>query len=627
MIKAKARRGGNNSRNWPQWAIVGFVALLVVVYTLIFTTGSKTLSPKLGIDLQGGTRVTLVPQGQQPTKEQLSQARLILENRVNGMGVSGAEVISDGNSLAITVPGSSGQEARALGQTTKMNFRAVEQPTNVDLKKLKDVTTEIANSYVKAGILTPQEANDRLKDAHTQWVSSQKAQREQLAQQGIDPSASPEIDFGKVPTVTEKSPPEPSNSIEAAKRRTEALEVSKAARQSDDETRLVASMALTKCGPDDQDPLAGNDDPAKPLIACDQSTGMPQMLAPVPPLVGQENEPNPQRLSGESIDTSSPITGGLNTQTGEMEIVFKFKTDNNNKGGETWSKLTQDMVGRQVAITLDSKIISAPTIQDPTPAGQATRITGQFTQEEAQNLANNLRYGALPLSFAGENGESGGTVTSIPPSLGAASLQAGLIAGGVGLALVALFILWYARVFGALALVSLTGAGAMVYGVLVLLGRWIGYSLDLAGIAGIIIGIGTTADSFVVYYERVKDEVRNGRTIRSAVPRAWERSRRTIWSGNFVSLIAAVVLYILAIGDVRGFAFTLGLTTIFDLVTAFLVTAPLIILASRKRSMQKPAMTGLGSVMRVAQQRREAEKEAEKESAEASESVAAGKEN
>lgn len=142
----------------------------------------------------------------------------------------------------------------------------------------------------------------------------------------------------------------------------------------------------------------------------------------------------------------------------------------------------------------------------------------------------------------------------------------------------------------------------MVYGVLVLLGRWIGYSLDLAGIAGIIISIGVTADSFIVFFERIKDEIRAGRTFRSAVPHAWRRARRTILSGNFVSIIAAVVLYILAVGDVRGFAFTLGLSTAFDIVTAFLVTAPLVILATRKwPALSKPSMNGFGSVMEIAQ--------------------------
>ena len=268
--------------------------------------------------------------------------------------------------------------------------------------------------------------------------------------------------------------------------------------------------------------------------------------------------------------------------------------------------MTQENLQRQVAVTLDSQVISAPVIQSATPPGSGTSITGRFTEQEATDLANNLRYGALPLSFAGENGERGGTSVTIPATLGFASLRAGLIAGLVGLALVSLFALAYYRVFGVLAVFSPFASGALVYGSLVLLGRWIGYSLDLAGIAGLIIGIGTTADSFVVFYERIKDEVRDGRTFRSSVPRAWNRAKHTILSGNFVSLIAAVVLYVLAVGDVKGFAFTLGLTTIFDLVITFLVTAPMVILASRVPWFSKPAVNGLGKVMQVAKNRRAA---------------------
>ena len=276
------------------------------------------------------------------------------------------------------------------------------------------------------------------------------------------------------------------------------------------------------------------------------------------------------------------------------------ESEGEEQGAATWYELTQEYLQRQVAITLDSQVISAPQIQSPTPPGSGTSITGKFSQQEATELANNLRYGALPLSFAGENGERGGTATTVPASLGIASLKAGLIAGLVGLILVALFAFAYYRVFGFAAVFSLFASGALVYGSLVLLGRWIGYSLDLAGVAGLIIGIGTTADSFVVFYERIKDEVREGRTFRSAVPRAWERAKQTIISGNFVSLIAAVVLYILAVGDVKGFAFTLGLTTVFDLLVTFFVTAPLVVLASRIPWFAKPAVNGLSSVMKVA---------------------------
>ena len=310
--------------------------------------------------------------------------------------------------------------------------------------------------------------------------------------------------------------------------------------------------------------------------------------------------------TGEEIDTNSPITGGYDSNSGQMAITFKFKTSNKDKGGDTWAEVTQKYQGQQVAITLDSEVISAPTIQSPTPAGSTTQITGKFSEAEAKDLANNLKYGALPISFAGENGEKGGTATTIPATLGFASLKAGLIAGGIGLILVALYALAYYRGLGVITIFSLLLSALLIYGSLVLLGRWVGYSLDLAGIAGLIIGIGTTADSFVVYFERIKDEIRDGRTFRSAVPKAWERARRTILSGNLVSLIAAVVLYILAVGDVKGFAFTLGLTTVFDLFVVFLVSAPLIILASRKPFFSKPSVNGLGAVMRVAERRRAA---------------------
>ena len=240
----------------------------------------------------------------------------------------------------------------------------------------------------------------------------------------------------------------------------------------------------------------------------------------------------------------------------------------------------------------------------PTPVGSATSITGNFTQEEAEGLANNLRYGALPLSFAGENGEPGGTAMSVPPSLGQASLKAGLYAGVVGLILVALFVFAYYRLYGLISLASLVAAGALVYGTLVLLGRWIGYSLDLSGIAGLVIGIGATADSFIVIYERIKDEVRKGKTFRSATASGWERAKDTVITGNMVTLIAAVIIYFLAVGDVKGFAFTMGLTTVFDLVVTFLVTAPLLIIASRSGFWSKPSVNGMGKAFRTAETRR-----------------------
>ena len=181
-----------------------------------------------------------------------------------------------------------------------------------------------------------------------------------------------------------------------------------------------------------------------------------------------------------------------------------------------------------------------------------------------------------------------------------------LAPGAIGLAMVLVYSLLYYRALGLLTMLSLVASGAMIFGILVLLGRYINYTLDLAGIAGLIIGIGTTADSFVVFFERIKDEIREGRSFRSAVPRGWARARKTILSGNAVSFIAATVLYLLAVGQVKGFAFTLGLTSVLDTVVVFTVTWPLLYLASKSPLLAKPAFNGLGAVQQIARERRAA---------------------
>ncbi|MCQ9351499.1 protein translocase subunit SecD [Corynebacterium sp. 153RC1] len=586
-MSSKPKNASSQWKGWPKRALALFFAILALVYALVLLTGDRSLTPRLGIDLQGGTRVTLVPQGQNPTEEQLAQARLILENRVNGMGVSGADVVVDGNTLVITVPGEDTSQARALGQTSQLLFRPVSAPGQADLTNLMDELESMANRWVEVGALTPDEANAALTLTTTQLNSANGTTDE-------------------APTVSAKAPTEPRNSIEAEELRTKRLEVLKEDRQSTDGTTQIAATSLMQCTSDQPDPLQGTDDPRLPLVTCDPSMGQSYVLAPAPLLLGQTDEENGTRLTGNEIDSNRPITGGLNPTTGQMEISFSFKSDGGDQGAATWADLTTTYLGQQIAITLDSQVISAPVIQAATPVGSATSITGDFTQTEAQELANNLKYGALPLSFAGENGESGGTTTTVPASLGIASLEAGLIAGLVGFILVAVFSLVNYRFFGVISLVSLVLSFALVYGMIVLLGRAIGYSLDLAGIAGLIIGIGTTADSFVVLYERIKDEVRDGRTFRSAVPRGWDRAKQTIVTGNAVTLIGAVIIYFLAVGDVKGFAFTLGITTVFDLVVTFLVTAPLVVLASRKPWTAKPSANGMGRVFKLAQERRAA---------------------
>lgn len=581
----------NSNRQWPKRALALFGLIVVVIYALVFFTGNRQAAPKLGIDLQGGTRVTLAPQGEDPTQDQLRQARNILEQRVNGMGVSGSEVVINGNTLVITVPGEDASQAQAVGQTSQLYFRPVAQPSAPDLEKLDKELEDMANRWVKYGVLDKDEANKKLEDV-TNAVAQQEAQAE-----GKEPKDV------KAPKVSAKPLDEPSNSIEQTERRDEVTEMLLKDRQSDDPTTQAAASSLLTCQ-GSADPLAGADDPSKPFVTCDYDSGTPYVLEPAPLLNGVEDEDG-TRLTGNEIDTNSPINGGLNPQSGQMEISFSFKTGNGPNGSQTWADLTREHLNDQIAITLDSAVISAPVIQGATPYGSATSINGDFSQEEANNLANNLRYGALPLSFAGENGEPGGTVESIPPTLGKAALEAGLWAGLAGLILVILYSLYYFRALSGVSVIFLLGSGLLTYGAIVLLGRWIGYSLDLSGIAGLVIGVGATADSFVVYYERIKDELLEGRTFRSATQKAWERSRSTIVTGNAVTLIGSVIVYFLAIGEVKGFAFTLGLTTIFDLVVSFLVMAPLMQIIGRRPAAAKPSMNGLGGIYALIEERRE----------------------
>ena len=601
-------------KRWPARLLALFTLIVIGVYALVFFTGSKSAEPKLGIDLQGGTRVTLVPQGEEPTSEQLEDARNILENRVNGMGVSGASVVVDGNTIVIEAAGDDTAEIRNIGQTSQLFFRPVLDPPAADSTKIDQVTLDMTNEWVKYGIFTPQEG---------QAVLTQIAARKQAAEKEAEKAAeNPQEESGEgkdvapkeeeapeapkdVPQVSAKPLPEPNGPVEAAERRQETTDMLRRTRQSTDPTEQFAALTLmsARCMGQITDPLAGSDKADLPLVSCDPTSGQPLLLDEVPLLTGVTDADGP-RLTGEQIDTNRAITGGFNPQSSQMEISFAFSQAGEPNGSETWAHLTSEMLQKQIAITLDSQVISAPVIQSPTPVGSATSITGNFTQEEAEGLANNLRYGALPLSFAGENGEPGGTALSVPPSLGQASLKAGLYSGLVGLILVALFVFAYYRLYGLISLASLVAAGALVYGTLVLLGRWIGYSLDLSGIAGLVIGIGATADSFIVIYERIKDEVRKGKTFRSATASGWQRAKDTVITGNMVTLIGAVIIYFLAVGDVKGFAFTMGLTTVFDLLVTFLVTAPLLIIASRSGFWSKPSVNGMGKAFKTAEARR-----------------------
>lgn len=526
-----AAKRARTARETPPWQpLLAFLALLAVVFGLVFFTSDRDPEPKLGIDLQGGTRVTLTartPDGKRPSRDQLDKAKQIISQRVDGLGVAGSEVVVSGDNLIITVPGDDGRQARNLGQTARLYIRPVAKAPNGQ------------------GVVMP-------------------APEPKSPQTGEDES----------PNLT----PEQQREAVAEQRKLRQAPKDATPQQI---AALQAYMPKMNCDPKAHDPLLGNDDPESYLVACSTDGKEVYLLEPM-------------IIDGRDIASAS---ANLSPQTNQWTVGLDFK----GAAQKLWPTYTAQNRGTQTAMTLDSRVVSAPVIQS-TITGSTEISGGQngFSETEARDLANVLKYGSLPLSFEASDAE---TVSS---TLGLSALRAGLLAGLVGLIAVLLYALAYYRMLGVLTFASLVLAGAMSYGLIVLLGRWIGFTLDLAGVAGFIIGIGMTADSFVVYFERIKDEMREGRSFRSAVPRGWASARRTVWTGNAVSLIASVVIYVLAVGSVRGFAFTLGLTTILDVMVVFLVTHPLVVLATRSPFLSKPSVNGLGAVSEVARQRREA---------------------
>jgi preprotein translocase subunit SecD len=568
-----------------------FLFIVAILYALVFATGDHKPEPKLGIDLQGGTRVALTARSEkgEPDRDQLNQARQIIETRVNKIGVSGAEVILDGNQIIITVPGEGGDQAKSLGQTGQMHFRevvtaaAAEQPPQPEPSQPPPSSTQAPppSAGAPSSAANPQGRPAPALAAQPTTTPSQPGQPPPNA--APDPTA----DCAAYKSENDKYADDLRNKrqttvdipalITAAKkcRQNEALAPSADGTRQADPTAQQAAMATLNCAKDAQDVLAGNDDPKLPLVTCDQEGTARYVLT-------------------SSFLPGTDVTDA-NAQIDDQGVGYVVTLDFNGNGGKIWGDYTTKNVGKQAAFVLDTQVVSAPEIKEPIVGG-STRIsggTGGFSQKEAQDLANVLKYGSLPLSFESSEAET------VSATLGLASLQAGLIAGAIGLALVFVYCLFYYRLLGVLTILSLILSGVIVFAILVLLGRAIGFTLDIAGIAGFIVAIGITADSFIIFFERLKDEVREGRSFRSAVPRAWVRARRTILSADAVSFLASAVLYVLAVGQVKGFAFTLGMATVLDLIVVFLVTHPLVAMASRSKVLSSPRFSGLGAMQRI----------------------------
>ena len=474
-------------------------------------------TPKLGLDLRGGTQVILSPSvavGETLTQDQLNQTVAIIRQRVDGFGVAESEVTiqgtGNGAKIIVTIPGETSRTVvDQLKTTAQLNFRPV-------------LAIDFGSPQASA--------------SPTPSVSD-----------SASPSAAPSDSATPAASTTPEPTPSPSVSV--------APELLVPPIQSPDGSGDFADrFAALDCATSDI--LNGStDDPAQYLISCEKDGSVKYALAPAD-------------LVGTDIESA---TAGLPQQgAGGWQVDLQMTTDGAKKFADSTTKLSAlESPNDQFAIVLDGVVISAPSVNEPILGGSAV-ISGSFTADEARALAQVLKYGALPVGLEVDE------VQQISPTLGNDQLQAGLIAGGFGLLLVVIYLLLYYRALGVIAVVSLVAAAIMTYLAFVILGRGIGFTLTLSGVAGAIVAIGITADSFVIYFERIRDEIREGKRLRVAIDQGWIRARRTILAADFVSLLSAAILYYLSVGSVRGFAFTLGLITFVDIAVAFMFTRSLV---------------------------------------------------
>jgi preprotein translocase subunit SecD len=476
-------------------------------------------TPRLGLDLQGGTQVTLVPKtvdgGEAVTAEQLSQAVEIIRQRVDGVGGGSTAIV-------VSVPGENRQGIeRQLAQTALLDFRPV----------------VLQQASIPAGTLNP----------------------------APDPEVAPGPEASPEPTATKKAKKGSSVALEPTPTPTPATDpadVRPPIQSPTNNSFLQQAYAALDCS------IPANYQGGTPdkidewLVTCANDGTAKYLLEPA-------------FIRGTQVSDAQaqlPEQGA-----GGWQVNLTFDTE----GAKALADVSTRIVNlpppqNQFGIVLDGLVQSAPFFQEPILGGTAS-ISGNFTNQEAKDLANVLKYGALPVNLTVAE------VTSVSPTLGADQLKAGLLAGGLGLLLVAVYLLLYYRVLGLVAVSSLLVAALLTYDIFVILSRTVGLALTLAGVAGAIVAIGITADSFVVYFERIRDDVREGKSLRVACETGWSKARNTLLAADFVSLLAAGILYFISIGNVRGFAFVLGLTTILDVTVAFMFTRPLVAILARNQ--------------------------------------------
>ena len=548
---------------------------LAIAFGLVALAGNW--KPELGLDLQGGTSIRLTPKGD-PTPESLNEARKIIDQRVNGSGVAEAEVTVQGNRfIVVEIPGSSRRDlVDTVKRQAQLRFRLVacsdfnpgvcaggtvapQDPTAPQNEPGTGVTAPAAptpaaptagdSTAPSEAPATPSGSANRapvgFADGTATPDPSAEASTEPSGTASTEPSAGPTP--SGVPVV-----PSPEGGADVG----DPLKWIDAPNQE----AIDAYNAFT-C-PQDGTPVNVEDEPKKPLVTCEWDAENK---------VAQKYLLSAAMIEGSQLDDAS-------AQIPQNDVNYVVTLDFDGEGTKVFGEISQALVGteKQFAIVLDGQVLSAPTMQGLILDGQA-QISGNFTQASAKSLATSLKFGALPVSF------SDFSVETVGPSLAGDQLTAGLTAGLVGLLLVMIYCLFYYRGLGLVVVSSLLVAGAATYAMVLLLSKTANFTLTLPGIAGLIVAVGITADSFIVYFERIRDEMRDGRSMRVAVEAGWVRARATCLAADAVSLLAAIVLYIFAAGVVRGFAFALGLSTLIDIVVFFWFTKPLVSVLARHR--------------------------------------------
>ncbi|MFF0222290.1 protein translocase subunit SecD [Streptomyces sp. NPDC004629] len=541
-------------------------SLALILIAIVALTGGMFASghttPRLGIDLAGGTSITLqakADQGSAINKANMDTAVEIMNRRVNGLGVSEAEVQTQGTSnIIVNIPkGTNSEEARQqVGTTAKLYFRPVlaSEPSGAA------ASPSPSPSGSAGGSASPSPSGSASADEKASSSSSSSASPSTSAtSQGR--AVTDALKADATPSATPSAPDSASPSASGTGSSGGKLE--------DQYAKLDCSKSADRA-------TAGKTaKPSESTVACGEISGAwyKYMLGPA-------------AVDGTEVKKAQAV---FDTQTAAgWQVQMNFNSTGAKKFADITGQLAKNSSPQnQFGIVLDGEVVSSPYVSQSITGGQA-EISGSFTQEEAQSLANMLSYGALPLSFKEQS------VTTVTAALGGEQLHAGLLAGAIGLALVVIYLVVYYRGLSLVAIASLLVSAALTYVIMSLLGPTIGFALNLPAVCGAIVAIGITADSFIVFFERIRDEIREGRTLRPAVERGWPRARRTILVSDFVSFLAAAVLFVVTVGKVQGFAFTLGLTTVLDVVVVFFFTKPLMtILARRKFFAQGHKWSGL----------------------------------